>query len=226
MARITRTLRLLGPLLEDNPDLRYAGGMVVMLPIRHIFRGIVLDKSSSKGVYTLLQSICCLFVPRITPSTAYGPFDPVADRTGYFDLPDARQSELTCATLSRITLPFFRLIDGIEEHYLYRLHGNLRTSPAVFDHFLLEAAMGHFDQAMAIARLHGASWRAKDPTRRPGEQALCDELCVQIDLIESGDRHAFAAHLRALEQQSARNCGVEHLWEPSPFPFEEGYSRP
>lgn len=42
-----------------------------------------------------------------------------------------------------------------------------------------------------------------------------------LDMIRAADRAGIGAFLRERERQSVKEWGVEHLWEPMPFPVEQ-----
>lgn len=111
------------------------------------------------------------------------------------------------------------------------------------EHCVILAALGRLEDAAIILQRMAAQegeYRrilAKgeaELTRRPRSSSVkldVDWATVQLDaighlmdlmrLVEAENRSGIASLLRSWERHNAKFWGVEHLWEPTPFPVEE-----
>ncbi len=191
-------------------------------PVRHIYRGIILDTTSSKGIFKPYWSANLLISDYGHQALGGYIYLPVFYKHyfDFFQFDDRTISQHLCQEIERVTIPFLTSMQDMEAFYLFDMHRqqSLVRSPAL--HFQALVALGQFDLAQSILDMHRDEWSIMDAswTDLETEARLRRlRLCAEFD---RRDLPAVGAALREIEQASARSMKVEHLWEPSPFPFE------
>ncbi|QDZ00130.2 hypothetical protein FQ775_06900 [Nitratireductor mangrovi] len=213
MSSPSRTKRLLTPLLRRNSDVVYTRDRAVLLPIRNVLRSIHLDQTSMKGIFRPAWSVTDLLFMQPSPGIdgfiLYHRYSTGPDFYG--DLDEQAQSDTLCALIEEHTIPFLRSVDSFETYYRLRIHclQPIASWPAM--HFRLELALGHFEIAHYLVSKHRSEWFANPEFSKT--QSL-------VSLLEKHDHAGIAALLHEWEAITAKNFKIEHLWEPTPFPFE------
>lgn len=212
MSSPSRTKRLLSPLAERNPDVTYTKDRMIVMPVRHVFRSIALDRTSMKGYFRPVWSITDMLFTQTAPGVDdFILYHRYSNGPDFYDLDEKTQSDMLCTQIEEITLPFLRSADSFEAYYRLRTHC-LRPAaswPAV--HFRLELAMGHFEIARYLAKKHRDDWFSRPDYGKT--QAL-------VTLLDAEDYVGIAALLHEWGAITARNFRIEQIWKPTPFPFE------
>ena len=117
------------------------------------------------------------------------------------------------------TLPFLRRMETIDD--LVKVARDQANPCSTNDYilFYVELAAGHFDVALAILeRRRGECFHDKDYYWF--ERDVSEDMRLrQIErLLLSGLHERIGQILRHWEERCARQAGVWHLWQPSPFP--------
>lgn len=213
MSGPSRTKRLLAPLTERHSDMVYTKDRVFVLPIHKVIRAIRLDMTSMKGLFRPVWSIADLLSMRPSPGIdgfiLYHRYSTGPDF--YEDLDEKAQSDLLCGLIEEHTLPFLRSVDSFEAYYRLRTHCLQPVASWPPEHFRLELAMGHFDIARYLAARHRDDWFSRPDYVKT--QAM-------VRLLDAEDYAGIAARLHESEAITAKNFRIDHIWEPTPFPFE------
>ncbi len=213
MSSPSRTKRFLAPLLERNPDTVYVKDCVVLRPVDHVFRAVALDRTSMKGVFRPVWMLSDMLILRTTPGIEqYLYYAYPLSREEFWSLSEPEKGELIAREMDRTTLPFLRTIDSLEKYYWHRMHNNRMIAAYPPEHFRLELAMGHFETARALANGHRESWF--------NDKEVSDQTRLLVMLLDAGNYSGIADVLRECEAATAKNFRIEHIWEPTPFPFE------
>lgn len=218
MPRTTRTHRFLSPILKRNGDTSIAGRFLVLCPIRHVFCGVFLDVVGIAGAFRPRWLMFPLF--SIPPVLQLEDLKGVGGKyygEEIFQLPEERLVEQLCSDIEIGALPFFRSITAFDNLYKYAMDGDLQIWQHEALHFRLELAMGNFDAAEMLMRWHRKKWFSQPHSDEYNRER---QLCV---LLDTKDHAGIGALLREVEVVIATNYKVQHLWEPSPFPFEPDY---
>ena len=118
-------------------------------------------------------------------------------------------------------LPQFRSLVDFNTLYDFLMEGHLQIWTRGALHFRLELAMGNFDAARMLMRWHRRRWFAEEAASSDASDFAHERrLCA---LLDANDHPGIARLLREIEKAVAAAYQVGHLWQPLPFPFENGY---
>ena len=239
MSTAAQVAEIVRPFLERHADFELVGRTVVLKPVRHVLRSFFIDRTSAKGHIQPSWTVCTLFAP--PPRYTIGVGARLIQGVGYVDRPDTQVRLL--AEMELITSDILRGGDDMDSWpaLAWRAEPVFGPGPLTFAMPLI--AKGAFAQAIPYVAQTlteidvGVEQRILDaknhrsPDSRPARidaYVLGRVLEAQRgyralhDLLRSGDAVALAAQLHAWEAAGAKEKKVEHLWEPSPFPFEVG----
>lgn len=205
------------PLLARNSDLALVERLVVVKPVRHLLRGVYIDRTSAVSEFHPVWAIVFLFEPEVIFSFNWGGRFQSRE---YWNVDDLTTQSDLCEAIEREALPKLRPVETLDDFMAYL--DNPRFTK-LEDHpwraAIVYAARGDFQAALAAcARIEkGASYYAR---------YLTDEYnYIMRDLrplVEREDRVSLARLLHEWEAASVRNLKLEQYWEPSPFPLEGG----
>ena len=148
MTSRSRTRRLLAPIFECHDDIIYADQYLVVGPVRHVFRGIILDASSIRGYFRPRWAVTHLFQIWTTQGLDGFVFEPGDfDHDSFYSSPEAEMSEILCGKVESTTLPFLRSIDSIASYYEWSMAKEDPIALWPDRHLRVELALGHFAQA-------------------------------------------------------------------------------
>jgi hypothetical protein len=186
------------PLLERNSDLALVGRLVVK-PVRHILRGIYLDRSLDPGTLTPTWFVNILFEHGAHVTFVWG--GRLYNRAhGPWGVGIAATPTVMCEEIERHALPSSANLNS----YLSKL--------------MADFARGDFDSAQAICTKFATGctiWSA--PDMREDLDRATREICPKI---ASNDRPGLAHLLHAWEADLVKRLKLETFWEPTPFPLE------
>lgn len=247
MTTLTEIKKWTRPLLAADPNLVLIGRSLFLKPVRHVLRGVLIDRTSSAEWSRVHYALIPLFdYPQeqtgfrwsnqlnLGRNTEPGFAEEVV-RTIHGVIAEVMSEVETIGDfVTQIGRPGFPSFRRLGDH-------DLATFPQ--EHCVVLAAMGRMDQASAILAAvtsHEADYRdvlfkaeaerakhARSAKAKSGIEWASAELRVVGQLLElkkvvdRDDRAGVGRLLRQWERQNARLWGVEHLWEPTPFPVEE-----
>ena len=211
--------RLLGELVERNPDLAQSERFVIIRPLRHVMRSISIDRSITADEPQLLCSIGHFFAPtahrqgitldrlfvaRGAPRRWNEPGMPAA----FFE---------ACETQ---VLPKMRGVVTIDDLLRFRTLGSSEFKASVrfvIHQIHFAAAHGRFDRALRRFERIKHWDRSRMSWRRPEFEHVADEL---VPLMRADDRQGVVRLLHRWEEDRVRRFGLEAIYEPTPFPLE------
>lgn len=211
--------RLLGELVERNPDLAQSSRFVIIKPLRHIMRSISIDRTSTADAPQFLWSLGHFFEPTAhRQGICLDQFFTERGAPRYWSEPG--MSAAFFAACENKILPALRGVGTIEEMIRFKTIRSVEFERAVkwvFCQIHFAAAFGRFDRALRrFERIKhwnpaGMSWR------RPEFERIADEL---VPLMRADDRPGVIRLLHQWEENRVRKYGLESIYEPTPFPLE------
>lgn len=238
MSTIAETRRLLQPYVGRHDDLALVGRAVIIRPVRHLICGFYVDRSGSKNWVKPFWFVHLMFTP-----WAIQGFDWTGRR--YPEHADIDNAATQAAIFQDMDSAFAELRGILDQFSAYgvRLEVNRKLQEFPFYRGVIAAAEGDFQRAMENLRLHAArqEGRVRDrlafiekhtrPHGRPRQRELAslgrieaylDAIRTLMSLLVDNDRQGVACLLRKWERGTVRAWKIEHLWQPTPFPFERG----
>jgi len=208
--------KLLKPLLGRHNDLVLSGQWLIVLPVNHLVRFVLIDRTSSASHFRPIWGGWHLFDPepgigidvtRALPSNGSRCWqwsDPaIQDRL----LPQIEQA-----------LPAIRAVGTIGDYLAFAddplfWKGN-PDDPHPRD-LLFQVSVGNLEKARELC----ARLEANRP--RWANLGLYDDFVTPLaSLVMAGDRGGIARQLHAWEFERSRNPVVSRYWARTPFPFE------
>ena len=114
-----------------------------------------------------------------------------------------------------------RHMDCLEKYVSFlEKHPDFGWNKRPLQKLIVDIAMGDFDAARAICRDVISRYT---PETFPGDaedKAHFADLKKLCAMLASDDRKGMATMLHAFEAETVKNLKLEHLWQPTPFPFE------
>lgn len=211
------------PLLHKYPDLTMKGIGIFLVPIRHVYRVITIDRSSGTG-RSISWGADYLFHPSAQIGLGYGQVMNNRQLT-YLDDDDAKgrffkEAETVALPALRAleTLEdFFRFVSRIDSKYQAYRFDNYSIADFPISYIPLLVGTGRFELARDECRKLPKNRFFNDKHMGPFFRMYLDELYPPL---LKDDRPALAAVLHRWEEQAVRTNRLEHLWKKTPFPFE------
>lgn len=236
MSTAAQVAEIVQPFLERHPDFVLVGRSVVMKPVDHLMRRFFLDRSSAKGHIQPNWIVATIFGP--PPKYLTGAGARLQRGFGFVNDP---QTQLRL--LDEMELIASEILRGADMDSLPALAWKAEPifGPGPITYAMPLLAKGAFAEAApylaeVLARVDAAverqeatvkkhrspdSRRARIDAHVLGRQREAQEgLRTLCGLLSAGDTPAIAALLHAWEASGVRVHKVEHLWRPTPFPFE------
>ena len=220
--------KLATPLLERNSDLALIGWLIVLKPVHHFARGIVIDRTSSADI----------FRPRSAMLHMFGRFSHFALNYGeriYRNGPNIpgswRWSEADVAgafadRIEREVLPWLRSFKLLDDYCAYALP----TDPSKLVYYnglqtLFSLALGDLDKARDLMIADSAGEWIKFLNEK--NSGLGDELKNVGSGLPREKRLFLASLLHEWEEYSVEKLKLGAVWESTPFALEReaGYAR-
>jgi hypothetical protein len=227
MVSLRRTHKLLRLLLKKHADLEFVNGWAFLKPVRHVAQAVTLRSWRAANRWTPEWALQPLLEPYDFMSLDWSEFMTFCCPPEWLEAnPPSwdRTDEEQAAWLAEgfgFVLPHLRELDSIEAFVAFQRDPRRRNGRWPPAEVVLEAALGNFELARQIIVEHRHIWeqdiRNFDNSRRI---VLCARAVTP--LVERDDREGLAALLHEWEAQSARNLGIEHIYEKTPFRFQEG----
>ncbi len=229
-AQVKKALR---PLVERHDDVAIVGRWLVVKPVRHVFRGVLIDRTSERHRFKPKWCVMHLFEARTFAFFNWGSsqvppylFPPYK---GLWDWSLAEAVPALHQVIEHEALPKLReiaTIDDLMAHLTayYRQHG-IVDKPPLYDwphrKLIFDVALGRLAAAAQpctewVPTLKGDTYFRGDADDHAAVARL-SELCRRL---EKGDKAGLAALLHEWEAATVKNLKIAHLWEPTPFPLE------
>ena len=110
--------KLVGPLLEQNPDLVPDGHWLYLKPVRHLLRTLLIDRTGSANNFSPRWAVIILFDPRERIDRKYGRI--LSGRRGYnWFWSDPEVAAVLYDAIDRQAIPVMRSIDTIGDFVSY-----------------------------------------------------------------------------------------------------------
>lgn len=223
---LSRIERLLEPVVERQADVVLLNDALVVKPVHHFVRSANLaemgEHKSLIGMWSF-QTLWSLeddaqiwdFIRaghRLTPSECTLPF--------------AEQAEVAWREeFESVTLPFLRKHGSIPDLLEIAMDPKNPCSDNAYVRFYIDLAAGHFQAASETLQAHHGEWLHDRDYYWSDRDVSEDMRLRKLEGSLKAQAHAEIAELlHRWEARAARRAGVEHLWEPSPFPFEPDYN--
>ena len=235
MTTLAQVKRAVKPLLNGNPDLALVGRWLIVTPVHHVVRGIVIDRTSRADNFRPEWALMHLFDIHNTIFLNWGssqhPPHLFYPEEGPWKWSSPQVEYALHALIERTALPKLRSIDSIQsllneltERYGSRNNKELSPFfPFIRDpitKILFDVSLGNLDSARSIC---AKSINCRDEEtygRDDDDKAQLRRLKELCRLLAADDRAGMARLLHEWEAQTVRNLKIEHLWEPTPFPLE------
>lgn len=215
--------RQIAPLLRRYPDMEAIGRWLVMKPIRHVLRGIVIISRNHDTYFVPQWAVTHFCEPVGHFPLNWG--DRIYGDAGLWLWNDPGMPEAFLSKLENEVLPVFRSIQTLDDLVAY-----VETKPIRYRHFeidelrgcCLHAARGDLETARAKLDdlRNGRSWWCLPGFAEAEVASVVDALGPALD---RGDRAAIARQLAAWEAMRMAKLpkGFARIWEPTPFPVEQ-----
>jgi hypothetical protein len=214
--------KLIQPLIQRHHDLELVKRLIVVKPIKHVLRGVLIDGTSIPQGIKPRWFADHFFQPSRRYHLTWGE---LLKHPSYGFNWKVSQVDVQVQLFSQIeqsALPQVRSLTSLGTFVEFVSNNCFRHH--LFDYperkIVLDVALGHLDAAKEIAS-DVISKRSLNDARLDDEDRehlrKVKALCV---LLDSDDREGMARLLHAWEAETVRNLEIEHLWEPTPFPLE------
>lgn len=218
MTAIRQVKQAMQPLLQRNPDLALVGRTVVIKPVRHILRGIHIDRGS----------VDWLLVPTWTVNFLFGPsaaFDRIWGHRVYPSQKclwlgdDAAMYDVLCDQIERDVLPLLRQVQTVDDFVAFNSKERFDGQQLELFPYLkiyVDVARGDFDAALKVSDLMKTTGRHSSTVPN-----IYGEITKTLHpMLVANDRAGLARILGEWEQGQVKARKLEKLWEPTPFPLE------
>lgn len=238
MSTIADMKRLLQPYVDRHGDLALVGRAVIIKPVRHLMCGFFVDRMSMKNSLQPFWFVSLMYTPWMHKGFSWAGYDLVR-HTNLED--EATQADIFLAM--DIAFAELRGILNRCSAFGIKLKAYRKLEDFPIYRGLVQAAEGDFQQAIENLSRHATSEenhvqdkldfieKYTSPHGRPRQRELAtlerikeylNAVKTLIAVLEKRDRLGVAALLREWERGTAAAWKIEHLWEPTAFPFESG----
>jgi hypothetical protein len=238
MSTIADAKRLLQPYVDRHDDLALVGRAVIIKPVRHLVRGFFVDRMSMKASLNPFWYVSLMYTPWMSKGFSWAGYDLVR----HTNLEDAA----TQADIFQAMDIAFAELRGIRDRcsaFGIKLKAYRKLEDFPIYRGLVQVAEGDFRQAVENLSRHAASEenhvqdkldfieKYTRPHGRPRQRELATLESIKTNLnaintltslLKERNQQGVATLLREWERGTATAWKIEHLWEPTAFPFEPG----
>jgi hypothetical protein len=213
--------RYLRPLLDANDDLALVGRLLVVKPVTHILRGVIIDRQSWAEAITPKWFCYPLFLPYEGYSLKWS--DQLWGRN--WKTSDPVISEALCREIEAVAFPKVRPVDTIEA-----FHRAIPVLSVRYGHdweklaeekFCFDIAEGDLESARRLAKTEVLTWPKPGPKDAPATHAKWDGTKKLCGLLAKNDVVGLIRTLHEWEETKVRALKLVPYWQPTPFPIEE-----
>lgn len=219
--RTAKLAPLMRPLLERHADLEMRGRWIVVKPVRHVFRGIILDRTSGAATTAVSSVVRHLFEYQTSIPLIWKQEFP------WLDLSRSDQLENLFDGIERIFLPQIRSVQTVGDlvAYVDRHWARHRLFDTPETKVIVDAALGRLGEARAVAEANVERWSSNNPRWDDEDRRQMSGLVKLSDCLVRGDTEGIACLLHEWEAATVKHNKLEGLWEPTPFPLEKPATR-
>jgi hypothetical protein len=213
--------KLIAPILARHSDLALAKRYLVIKPVRHIVRGILIDRTSGKDGLTPFWTADFLAYPMagVTVGSGSSWFPNVGHS---FSTTQTDLAERLSAAIEDFALPKLRPVVSITDYvhhateYVQNRINDLR--PLSLEKLAIDLALGDLESAMSICEQQlpkEVAWR------KSGFGHEIDHYLRIHPLVRDMNYRAIIDVLREWEADAVKRLALGAVWERTPFPIEE-----
>ena len=221
MTTASQVKRALKPLLLRHPDLALVNRTIVVKPVRHVLRGILIDRTGNVDRFTPKWFAVHLFEQLHFTPLSWG--SEIHRRSpSLWRWSNPQDLPLLFEKIETEALPQLQTISTIDSFADFVSAHRFRHQLFEWPHrkVILDVAQGNLDSARTICA-RSINCRDEETYGRDEEdRAQLRRLKQLCSLLADDDRAGMAKLLHEWEAQTVRNLKIEHLWEPTPFPLE------
>lgn len=221
MTTIRQVKAWLTPLLQQHKDLALVGRLLVVKPVNHILRAVLIDRTSSANRFRPLWFIHHLCDPRGEYHISWG--EKLTLAGGRWDADDPEMPALLRKQIETVALPNLRPIITFED-YLAAVsrHGSrhLLFDVGPSDKVVVDVAMGDLTAARQLCMTRIAHMSNPKPEDDGWTKAMVSGAKLLCGMLAQDDYAGLIRTLHGWEAMYARNLKLTDLWQPSPFPIE------
>jgi len=220
MTTVRQVKKLLTPLAARHDDLEVVGRWLYLKPVRHLLRGVVVDRTSSANWFRVRWATMSLCEPRHSLPLNWG--GQVYPTEGLWFWSNPSLQDDVYHAIEEQALPALRAIQTLDDFFAFASDRE-RFGLWPFDLFTLlrvgvDCARGDLDSARAgCAELNSGLSRWEDPELREEFDRVTGELCP---LLAADDRAGMARLLHQWEAYTVEKLKIGHIYQPTPFPLE------
>ena len=213
---------LVAPLLARHEDLVLIGQYLVIRPVHHVVRSIVIDRTGTADVFR--PATACADLPIRRDFFGLGTGEWIYRRNGSGRLwrwSDPAMPADFYRIVEAEVLPSLRDIQTVQDFYEHARRINDIHFPFYWGwRAAMKVAMNQLDEARDI--LNDPRWEKRSAILFNREvDGLGDRLKARGSDITREDKLALAEILHNWEAYSAEKLEVTSIWEKTPFPLEE-----
>ncbi|MEQ1717271.1 MAG: hypothetical protein ABL907_15035 [Hyphomicrobium sp.] len=211
----------LQPLAARHADLAIVGRLLIVTPVRHHLRGVLIGRTSSANCITPQWLIHHSFSPRLGYHLSWG--DLLSGRTGhYWNTDDPNMPADLLVAIETQALPKLRAVQTLEDFVaaVPSTRGGHLWSIDPEGKSLIDIAMGELEQARASCREKICNRPDPGPKEADVTKAEVAGAKLLCGLLEKNDIEGLIRTLHSWEEASVKKLKLAPYWEPSPFPVE------
>lgn len=206
MTTTSQVKQLVQPLMHRNPDLALVGRLVVIKPVHHILRGILIGRSLDPKSFVPNWSAVSLFEPNAHFHLFLG-----TRLRGSWDLGTPDLPIKLAKTIEQEALPVLRQISTIDDFVSFAGDAWVEDEKPYVD-----VARGDLAAAQSMCDFF-AGLDGRYGIRQEECEHVVRELCPRI---ATHDRRGLAQLLHKYEAESVKRLKLEKYWQATPFPIE------
>ena len=219
MTTVRQVKKLLTPFAVGHDDLELVGRWLYLKPVRHLLRGVVIDRTGEAARFRVFWATMSLCEPRHSLPLNWGG-QVYPNRLWQWSNPSLEED--LYQAIEEQALPALRAIQTLDDFFTFASNRE-RFGLWPFDLFTLhrvgvDCARGDLESARAgCAELKSGLSRWQDPDLSEEFDRVSGELCP---LLAANDRAGMARLLHQWEAYTVEKLKIGHIYEPTPFPLE------
>lgn len=211
----------LKPLLDKHDDLALVGRLLVVKPVHHVLRGVLIDRTSSRDYVDPTWFLYHVFGPYPRTPLSYGERLYSRRFKGWRTTRPEIGASL-CEEIEEVALPQLRSVFTLEEYVaaVPSTRGGHIWSIDSEQKSLIDLALGDLVSARRLCAdkiCNRPDPKPKEADVTKAEAAGAKLLC---SLLAGDDIEAIVRTLHAWEATNIKALKLDTYWQPTPFPVE------